>query len=92
MDPMLSENTLYVELCNAVERGDADMVWDLLKEKKANPNPRKVGNDVPLSIACKTGRMDIIRMLITNELYPANPNQRFFGSENFIPSISKASM
>ena len=86
MDPALSENNLYVELCNAVKKGDAGVVWDLLKAKKVNPNPRKVENevenDVPLCIACKTGRMDIIRMLITNELYPANPNQKL-GSQDY---------
>ena len=83
MDSRLSENNLYVELHNAVERGDSHAVHDLLKEKKANPNPRKVGNDLPLNIACKNGRMDIIRMLITNELYPANPNQDFHDEELF---------
>ena len=91
MNPVLSENNLYVELCNAVANGDAHMVWDFLKEKKVNPNLKQSRNDVPLSTACKTGRMDIIRMLITNELYPANPNQEFyprgFTLKKFLPFI-----
>ena len=74
MDPKLECN-LFEELCNAVEKGDAHTVEDFLHERKVNPNSSKPEKKVPLSIAIKAGRVDIIQMLITNEPYPANPNQ-----------------
>ena len=58
------------------------MVKTLLQNKNANPNPSEPKEVVPLSIACKVGNLDIIRMLITNELHPANPNETLVSVES----------
>ena len=64
----------YNTLREAVYKGNEQQVKFLLKEKKINPNPNKPTKMSVLRIACRSNNLDIVKLLITNPLHPANPN------------------
>ena len=64
----------YEQLCTAVVNGDKGMVDFLLKSEKVDPNPSADATRSPLGLACRSQNLDIVRLLITNKLHPADPN------------------
>ena len=62
-------------LYEAVHDEDEDQVEYLLHKKEVDPNPRRNLQDNALSMACKIGNLNIVRLLITNKDHPADPNK-----------------
>ena len=68
----------YRRLCRAVSNGDMELVNHLLKVEVADPNPSERAYTTPLAIACRNHNLDIVRLLITNPLHPADPNTTYY--------------
>ena len=63
-------------LCSAIINGHDDTVEELLKVHEVNPNlcvPKK--KSLALALACQIENVNIVRLLITNQLHPADPNK-----------------
>ena len=66
--------TLYKQLCKAIKKGDVNRVKFLLEAKGVDPNPHLPTQKNALEIACCKQNLDIVQLLITNPIHPANPN------------------
>ena len=64
----------YRRLCRAVTKCDVDEVNCLLNVDEVDPNPSVHYMKSPLWIACENNNLEIVRLLITNEFHPADPN------------------
>ena len=64
----------YRRLCKAVTKNDVDEVDFLLNVEKVDPNPTAHYRTSPLWIAFKKNNLEIIKLLITNQINPADPN------------------
>ena len=65
----------YELLCQAASDGDVELVEFLLNDGKVDPNPSVPTQESALSIACRNKNLDIVRMLVTNQQHPADPNK-----------------
>ena len=52
------------------------MRTERVKDEKFDPNPRLRTHRNALEIACCEGNLEIVHLLITNRMHPANPNTR----------------
>ena len=79
--PCLKENknmnTQKQVISNALNKNNPDRktLEVVLEKLKMILNQYAEAEDLPLSIACYNGNLDILRMLITNPKRPANPNK-----------------
>ena len=64
----------YDMLCQAVCENDTQKVNFLLTEMKVDPNSSDPIQISVFHLACLCNNLDIVRLFITNTLYPANPN------------------
>ena len=64
----------YRRLCKAVSKNNMDEVNFLLNVDKVDPNPAAHYKTSPLWIACKNNNLEIVKLLITNQFNPADPN------------------
>ena len=72
----------YRRLCRAVTKSDVDEVNCLLNVDKVDPNPSVHYMKSPLWIACENNNFEIVRLLITNEFHPADPNIPYKAGKN----------
>ena len=78
----------FKQLCDAVSKGNAKEVDFLLKVQMVNPNVCTGAPRLPLGIACSNVNLDIVRLLLKNEVHPANPNQQdSCGNTPFIDAV-----
>ena len=75
----------YELLCQAASDGDVELVEFLLNDGKVDPNPSVPTQESALSIACRNKNLDIVRMLVTNQQHPADPNQP--DSKDYTPFV-----
>ena len=72
------ENTAYA-LYTAVEQNNVAVVQQILATG-IDPNlPIFTGGPTPLITACESNSLDVVRLLITNQPIPADPNVSFYG-------------
>ena len=81
------------QLCNAVQNGDVKKVSSILKEQDIDPNENyDYVHTPPLMMACRNQKLEIVKLLITNERFPANPNKREQGTSPFMVAESMKNM
>ena len=64
----------YIQLHEAVSKGDVDQVKFYLNVKKVDPDMDHKKS--LLFIACQNNNLDIVKLLITNKENPADPNRK----------------